>query len=72
MKKAPVWQGIDFSSNQSEWQIVWFFWDFWDWQTSTIWNPTHKYKKSWTYTVKLTLDFANKNIEHNEIEIVIE
>lgn len=71
MKKAPIWQWIDFSSDDSEWQIVWYFWDFWDWKTSTQANPTHNFLKAWTYTVTLKLDFANKNIAEDSIKIEI-
>ncbi len=72
MKTAPVWQAIDFSSDKSEWQIIWYFWEFGDWKTTTDPNPTYTYKKPWKYTVKLTLDFANKSIETDTMEIVIE
>jgi len=72
MKKAPIWQAIDFSSDKSEWQIIWYFWEFGNWKTSTDPNPTNLYKKAWTYTIKLTLDFANKSIEVDTMEIVIE
>lgn len=69
MKSAPVYQGIDFSSKWSDWQIASYFWDFWDWETSTKANPTHAYKKAWDYTVKLRLDFVNKNVLEEEIEV---
>lgn len=62
MKEAPIMQWIDFTSNDSEWQIVSYFWDFWDWETSTDANPTHAFKDSWTYKVTLKAEFNNKNI----------
>jgi PKD repeat protein len=62
IKNAPIWQWIDFSSEDSEGQIIWYLWDFWDWNISTSANPTHAYSKVWEYKVKLTLDFSNKNI----------
>ena len=71
MKKAPVWQWIDFSSDESEGQIISYFWDFWDGQTSTQANPSHTYNKEWKYKVNLRLDFANKNILEDSIEIEI-
>ena len=71
MKVAPVWQGIDFSSDESEWQIIWYFWDFWDWNVSTDANPTHSYKKEWKYKVSLKLDFSNKNILEDIIYIEV-
>lgn len=71
MKKATIYQWIDFSSDWSSWQINSYFWDFWDWNTSINANPTHIYTKTWIYKVKLTLEFKNKNTLTNEIEIVI-
>lgn len=71
LTKAPIWQWIDFLSEESEWQIVWYFWDFWDWDTSTEANPTHAYKKAWEYKVVLKLDFANKNILEDKIDIIV-
>ena len=71
LKQAPVWQGIDFSSDKSEWQIVEYFWDFGDGTISTEANPTHSYKKAGDYTVKLRADFANKNSISDEVEIEI-
>lgn len=65
MKEAPMWQGIDFSSDWSEWQIISYFWDFWDGNTSTEANPSHAYKKAWTYTVKLKLWFINNNFQED-------
>lgn len=71
IKKAPVWQGIDFSSADSSGQIVEYFWDFWDGNISTSANPTHNYSKSWNYTVKLEASYANKNIDTDTIEVEI-
>ena len=71
MKSAPIWQWIDFSSEDSQWQIVWYFWDFWDWEISTDANPTHIYKKEWKYQVSLKLDFSNKNILEDKMYIEI-
>jgi len=71
MLKAPIFQWIDFSSADSQWQIVWYFWKFWDWESSTEANPTHEYKKAWKYKVTLTLDFENNNIEEDTIDIEI-
>ena len=71
LKKAPIWQWIDFSSDKSEGQIIWYFWDFGDWNKSVEANPTHEYSKAWIYNVKLKLDFANNNILEDEIEIEV-
>ncbi len=71
MKKAPVLQWIDFYSDESSGQIVWYFWDFWDGSTSTEANPTHTYEKVGTYTVKLILEFVNKNSLEDVTDIEI-
>ena len=71
MRKAPVWQEIDFLSTWSIGQIVWYHWDFWDGNISKEANPSHAFKKPWIYNVKLTLDFANNNTLSNSIEIEI-
>ncbi len=71
LKVAPTYQWIDFSSADSEWQITSYFWDFWDWETSTDANPTHAYKNPWEYTVTLKLDFANRNTLEDKISITI-
>jgi len=71
MKKAPIWQGIDFLSDKSEGQITWYFWDFWDWATSIEANPTHYYTKAWSYKVNLKLDFANNNVLEDSATIDI-
>ena len=71
MKTAPIYTAIDFSSNKSSWEIVSYFWDFWDWQTSTDANPSHMFKKPGIYKVKLTLDYKNKNTLSDEVEIKI-
>lgn len=71
IKKAPVGQGIEFSSAQSEWQIESYFWNFWDWKTSFEANPSHTYTKKWKYTVKLKVDFANNNQLTNSVDIEI-
>lgn len=62
MKEAPINQWIDFMSSDSEWQIISYFWDFWDWETSSDANPSHSYKEAWTYKVVLKAEFNNRNI----------
>ncbi len=71
MKQAPINQEIDFLSTWSMGQIIWYHWDFWDWEYSSEANPSHAFKKPWLYKVKLTLDFANNNVMTEEIEIKI-
>lgn len=71
MKEAPPWQGIDFSSDESEGQIISYLWNFWDGTMSTDANPTHAYKKEWTYTVKLKVGFINNNFQEDSVEIQI-
>jgi len=71
LKKAPTLQWIDFTSNESEWQINSYFWNFGDGTTSTEANPTHTYWKPWIYKVTLRLDFTNKNILEDSIEVEI-
>lgn len=70
-EKSSVFQWIDFYSSDSTGQIVWYFWDFWDWETSTDANPTHEYERPWTYKVKLVLEFINKNSLKDEMEMEI-
>ncbi len=71
MKEAPTFQEIDFISSDSSGDIVWYFWEFWDWESSTLANPSHFYKKPWEYKVKLTLDFRNRNVMENFVTIKI-
>ncbi len=71
MKSAPTYQWIDFSSNGSDGQISSYFWDFWDWNTSTQANPTHSYERTWEYEVKLRIDFTNRNVLEENIKINI-
>ncbi len=71
LKKAPINQGIDFSSADSAGQIIEYFWDFGDGNISTEANPSHAYKKAGFYTVKLQADFINSNSITDEIQIEI-
>jgi PKD repeat protein len=71
MKTAPIYTSIDFSSTKSSWEIIGYFWDFGDWETSTDANPSHMYKNPWNYKVVLTLDYKNKNTLSDEIELKI-
>ena len=71
LKKAPIWQEIDFSSAESEGQIVEYFWEFGDGYISTEANPSHSYKSPWFYIVKLRADFANNNSITDEVEVEI-
>jgi len=71
IRNAPVGQGIDFSSDDSDGQITEYFWKFGDGNTSVEANPTHAYTKPGVYKVELRVDFANKNslVDKMEIEI---
>jgi len=71
IRKAPIGQGIDFSSDDSDGQITEYFWDFGDGNTSVEANPTHAYAKPWDYKVELRVDFANKNslVDATKIEV---
>lgn len=71
LKRAPVYQPIDFSSDESTGEIQNYFWDFGDWKTSNEANPSHTYKKVWKYTVTLKVDFTNQNTQEDKIEIKI-
>ncbi len=68
---APIWQEIDFSSADSSGQIIGYFWDFGDGNTSTEANPSHAYNSPWEKTVKLMLDFSNNNTKSDELKINI-
>jgi PKD repeat protein len=72
LRKATTDQWIDFSSDESKWQIVWYFWDFWDGENSTEANPTHSYKSPWIYKVELRLDFVNNNSATDGMSIEIQ
>ena len=71
LKQAPVNQEISFSSYNSIWQISSYLWDFWDWNVSNLAQVSHSFSKPWKYKVKLTLEFANKNVLSNDIEVEI-
>lgn len=71
MKNAPVYQWIDFDSSDSIWDIISYYWDFWDWENSTEANPSHFYKKPWEYKVTLRVDFRNRNIMEDTMNITI-
>jgi hypothetical protein len=71
MKKTLPNQEIDFSSDGSEWQIIWYFWDFGDWEVSTDANPWYSFEEPWKYTIKLKVTFQNNNVLEDEVEIEI-
>ena len=71
LKKAPIGQGIDFSSEESEGNITAYFWNFGDGETSVDANPTHAYKKEGSYIVKLRVDYENNNSLTDEMEIEV-
>jgi len=70
-KKAPLYQTIDFSAEDSVWEVSVYMWDFWDGNISTEISPSHSYNKVWKYKVKLTIEFTNRNTLEDEIEIEI-
>ncbi len=69
LKKVKSFQWVDFSSSDSKWQIISYFWDFWDDEISTEANPTHYYKNPWEYTVKLKIDFINNNTLSDSVTV---
>ncbi len=71
LKKAPAWQEINFSRAWSNWHIVEYMWNFWDWTESIESSPSHMFEKPWIYKVKLKAIFANNNIEEKEVEVEI-
>jgi PKD repeat protein len=71
LKRAPIGQGIDFSSADSAGQIVEYFWDFGDGNISTEANPSHRYDKTGTFIVMLRANFANFNSISDTVEIEI-
>lgn len=71
MKRTITDQSIDFLSSDSEWQIVSYIWNFWDWSNSSQPNPSHSYSKPWKYIVTLKADFSNNNVLEDKIEIEI-
>jgi PKD repeat protein len=72
LKKSVSGQSIDFSSEWSQGQVSNYYWDFGDWESSTLANPTHVYTKSGKYKVILKLEFvATKRILEDSIEIEI-
>ena len=71
MKNALPNQDIDFSSEGSEGQITWYFWDFGDWEVSTDANPSHSFEEPWKYDVKLKTTFSNNNVLEDEVQIEI-
>ncbi|MCD5380698.1 PKD domain-containing protein [Candidatus Gracilibacteria bacterium] len=71
MKTAPIDQGIDFSSDESEGQIVSYFWEFGDGEVSTDANPSHSYEVAGEYNVSLKINFQNNNILKDNIEIKV-
>jgi PKD repeat protein len=71
MHKTVINQEIDFSSENSQWQISWYFWDFWDWEVSTEANPSHMFEVAWKYTVKLEITFQNNNVLKDQVDIEI-
>ena len=71
MSRAPVWQGIDFSSAWSQGQIAEYFWDFGDGSVSTLPNPSHTFRRPGRYTVTLEVNFTNFNTRTATMEVEI-
>ncbi len=74
MRRAPTNQWIDFSSDESDGQIVSYFWEFGDGEVSTDENPSHSYEVAWKYNVTLKINFQNNNTlkDTTEIEVIEE
>lgn len=71
MIEALVNQEIDFSSQNSQGQIISYFWDFGDGEVSTEANPSHSFEIAWKYDVKLRIVFQNNNSLESQVEINI-
>ena len=71
MSEALVNQEIDFSSQNSQGQIISYFWDFGDGEVSTEANPSHSFEIAWKYDVKLRIVFQNNNSLESQVEINI-
>ncbi len=71
MKQAPIWQGIDFTSDASSGQMISFLWNFWDGSISTDPNPTHAYKTAGTYEVSLKIWFDDNNFLEDKEQVTI-
>ena len=54
-------------SDMSTGEIVEYFWDFGDEQTSSLSNPVHKYDKAGTYNVSLTVKYTDGRIINSDL-----
>ncbi|MDP5039207.1 MAG: PKD domain-containing protein, partial [Candidatus Gracilibacteria bacterium] len=71
MKKAPVGQGIEFSSGDSIGQLKSFSWDFGDGNKAFGATTNHSYDKPGKYKVILEGIFNNNNIQKDSVDIEI-
>ncbi|EKE27381.1 MAG: hypothetical protein ACD_3C00216G0009 [uncultured bacterium (gcode 4)] len=67
--KTPI--DIDLKSivEGANWDVQ-YKWNFWDWQTSDLPNPSHAYQIGWAYTITLTATDSKWNTWKAQIVIV--
>lgn len=69
--RGKVGQSVDFSSLQSNGQIVSYEWDFGDGNKSYDPNPTHTYQVAGTYSIKLTVTYDDKRLNSQTREFTV-
>lgn len=62
--KAP--SDIKFDSLCSQWEILEWTWDFWDWSLSKSPSPIHRFTSPWNYKVILQITNEKKNVSEYE------
>lgn len=66
-----VGHAVDFDTNGSVWQITGYAWNFGDGNTSSDPSPTHTYTQDGTYTVQLTVTYADGTTKENTKSLVV-
>jgi len=76
---------INFTWDNSKWEIVKYLWDFWNWEKYEWKNPSNRTFQEWTYeillsisdeewnknTEKYSLNVLDKKLSKNEVEKII-